>query len=96
MSLAVIEEEARRIIKEAEKRAEEIILKARKEAEDILKKEVSVELPEDLVRKLEEEFQHKISTAREYHNIKVSRIREIYSRLKGEIVDDYMRLVLGL
>lgn len=96
MSLTAIEEEARSIIKEAEKRAEEILSGAKKDAEELLRRRVSVELPVELIRKLEEEFQSRISELRKLHDIRIKSIKENYLRFKEEIVNEYLRLVLGL
>ncbi|MCS7107877.1 MAG: hypothetical protein RMH77_04500 [Sulfolobales archaeon] len=96
MSLTAIEEEARSIIKEAEKKAEEILSEAKKDAEELLRRGVSVELPVELTRKLEEEFHSRISELRKLHDIRIKSIKENYLRFKEEIVGEYLRLVLGL
>lgn len=96
MSLTAIEDEARSIIKEAEKKAEEILAKARKEAEEIRRREVKAELPAELVKELEKEFTFKLSEAKKNHNVNVSKLREKYAEVKEEIVNEYLKLVLGL
>ncbi len=94
--MAAIEEEARNIIREAERRAEEILAKARKDAEELLKKEVRVQLPPELIRNVEEEFMSKLLDVRRVHEVRVSVLKERYSKVKEEVVDEYLRLVLGM
>lgn len=96
MSLSSIEEEARNIIKSAELRAEEIIAKARKESEEILRREVVVELPQEVVKALELEFLKRLSEIRENYESKIRKLKENYMRIKDELINEYLRVVLGL
>jgi len=96
MSLSSIEEEAERIIKEAEKRAEEILRSARSEAERILKSKVEKPLPDDVVNNVRRDYELKVSELRKIHEERLRVIRERYERKRDELINEYLRHVLGL
>lgn len=96
MSLKALEDEARKIVRDAELKAEEIIAKARKEAEEILKKDVAVELPKEVISNLESEYVARLSEARKNYEARIKIMKERYIKIRDELVKEYVKLVLGL
>lgn len=96
MSLSSIEEEARSIIKSAELKAEEILTNAKRESEEILRREVVVELPQEALRALELEYLTRLHEIRERYEARVRKLKEMYAMIKHELIDEYLRKVLGL